>query len=188
MSIVGLCARVCVCACACLKLYVHSAILLSVVMLFCVRNCCFYSLRRNSLGSGCLQFTPEEEFCLPLIQGEITPVGRSDAEKAREVTWLGSQGMVAITLPDVAGFAVISSLLSQHSVTAHLPSWQRLRSPVKQSTGFARGSVCDLSRFPQCQRQRHLLFTQTLKELSSAALAPLKNTQQSRNQHSQWDF
>lgn len=51
-------------------------------------------------------------------------------EKAREVTWLGSQEMVAIILSDVAGFAVISSLLSQfaqHSVTAHLPSWQRLK-------------------------------------------------------------
>lgn len=91
-------------------------------------------MRQNGVGSRCPQFAPEEEFCLPLTQGEITRVGCSDAEKARGVTWLGSQEMAAIALPDVAGLAVISGLLSQfaeHSGTAHLPSRHRLKAPVK---------------------------------------------------------
>lgn len=41
---------------------------------------------------------------------------------------------------------------------------------------------CDLSHVS------HSANVQALKELSSAALAPLKNTQWSRNQHSQRDF
>lgn len=82
-----------------------SATLLSVVMLFCVRNCCFSSLSLFSHcdTERCGKCMPEEEFCLSLIQGEkkITRVGPSDAEMAEEVTWLGSQETAAIAPPSL---------------------------------------------------------------------------------------
>lgn len=93
-----------------------SATLLSVVMLFCVRNCCFSSLSLFSHRETerCGKYMPEEEFCLPLIQGKknITRVGRSDAEMAGEVTWLGSRETAAIAPPSLCSAA---SFLSVHS-------------------------------------------------------------------------
>lgn len=101
-----------------------SATLLSVVMLFCVRNCCFSSLSLFSHRETerCGKCMPEEEFCLPLIQGEKNHTGWSQWCRnggRSDLAWLtGNVG-------HRPAFAVFSGLLSQcaqRSVTAYLCS------------------------------------------------------------------
>lgn len=169
-----------------------SATLLSVVMLFCVRNCCFSSLSLFSHRETerCGKCMPEEEFFLLFRRGGGNHTGWSQWCRnggGSDLAWLTGNG------GHCHAFAVISGLLSQSTqrrVTGAPAFKVTCESEHMAPSAAASSTWRDLSRVspPFPQRQCYLLLAQTLKEPSSAALVPLKNTQRSWNQRSQRDF